>query len=69
MGVLTLDVGYSLPVSYKDDCGAFVKSHRTSPLIPGDFKINTRKANVVDQIRLLEPLLFPYEDAIPRKPA
>ncbi len=42
------------------------KSHRIT-FNSGDFKINTRKANVVDQIRLLEPWqYFNMRDAIPK---
>ncbi len=62
--VANLDVGYS--ASQLKMIAVLCKSHRIT-FNSGDFKINTRKANVVDQIRLLEPWqYFNMRDAIPK---
>lgn len=62
--VANLDVGYS--ASQLKMIAVLCKSHRIT-FFSGDFKINTRKANVVDQIRLLEPWqYFNMRDAIPK---
>lgn len=62
--VANLDVGYS--ASQLKMIAVLCKSHRIT-FNSGDFKINTRKVNVVDQIRLLEPWqYYNMRDAIPK---